>query len=83
METGEKLRKARKQALLTQGELADESGVASSTINRTECGKGVPHPHTLRRLAAALGIPARDLIADDPLSHDAATYVTRSLSPDS
>ncbi len=83
METGEKLRKARKQALLTQGELGSASGVASSTINRTECGKGVPHPHTLRRLAAALGIPPTDLVSDEPLSHDAATYVTRSLSPDS
>ncbi len=37
MTTGQKLRKARKQALLTQVELAELSGVAASTINRSEC----------------------------------------------
>ncbi len=85
METGEKLREARRLALLTQDELAKASGVGISTINRTECGKGLPRPHTLRRLAAALGIPARGLVSDEPLSQaePAATYVTRSLSPDS
>jgi transcriptional regulator with XRE-family HTH domain len=87
MTTGQKLRKARKQALLTQVELAELSGVAASTINRSECGKGEPHPHTLRLLARALGVPPKELLADEdheePLARDAATYVTRSLSPDS
>jgi transcriptional regulator with XRE-family HTH domain len=86
MTTGQKLRKARKQALLTQVELAELSGVAASTINRSECGKGEPHPHTLRLLASALGVRAVDLVADEePLARaePATTYVTRSLSPDS
>ncbi len=84
METGEKLRKARRQALLTQGELAALAGVGITTIVRVERGQVEAHPHTLRQLAAALDVRAVALVADEePLTRDAATYVTRSLSPDS
>jgi transcriptional regulator with XRE-family HTH domain len=84
MEIGKRVRKARKQALLTQGELAALAGVGITTIVRVERGQVDPHPHTVKLLARALGVPPSALVADEePLARGAATYVTRSLSPDS
>jgi transcriptional regulator with XRE-family HTH domain len=86
MKAGAKVRKARKQALLTQAELAALAGVGITTIVRVERGQVEAHPHTLRLLARALDVRAVALVADDePLARaePAATYVTRSLSPDS
>ncbi len=84
MEIGKRVRKARKQALLTQGELAALAGVGITTIVRVERGQVDPHPHTVKLLARALGAPPSALVADEePLTRDAGTFVTRSLSPDS
>jgi transcriptional regulator with XRE-family HTH domain len=63
--TAEKLRTARLEAGLSQTELADASGVAQSTIATIESGKHPkPHPKTLRKLAGALGVEVRDLLAN-------------------
>jgi transcriptional regulator with XRE-family HTH domain len=61
----DKLRHARRRAALTQGELADKSGVGITTITRIESGHITePRVSTLRRLANALDIEPRDLLDD-------------------
>ena len=59
------LKNARRRSALTQGELAERSGVGITTITRIESGH-IPEPRvsTLRKLADALGIEPRDLLDD-------------------
>jgi len=63
---GERLREARRQAMLSQEELARESGVGVATIIRIERDqlKREPHFSTLRKLAQTLSIDATDLLDD-------------------
>ena len=63
--TGEKLKRFRRGEGLTQAELAAASGVAQSTIAQIETeSRKDPHPRTLKRLAEALDLQARDLLPD-------------------
>jgi transcriptional regulator with XRE-family HTH domain len=63
--TAEKLHRRRLEAGMSQTELADASAVAQSTIAGIEGGKHpTPHPRTLRKLAAALGVQVKDLLDD-------------------
>ena len=65
VDTGEKLKRERRAGGLTQVELAGRSGVAQSTIAQIEGGvRENPHPRTLKKLAEALGLEARDLLPD-------------------
>jgi transcriptional regulator with XRE-family HTH domain len=62
---GDKLREARRREALTQGELAEKSGVGITTIVRLERGQIIePRVSTLRKLAGALGLEPRDLLED-------------------
>jgi transcriptional regulator with XRE-family HTH domain len=63
---GERLREARRGALLTQEELAEASGVGVATIIRIERGqlRTEPHLSTLRKLARALDVEPRELHPD-------------------
>ncbi|HEX8966663.1 MAG TPA: HAD-IA family hydrolase, partial [Chloroflexota bacterium] len=56
------LRDVRRTQGLTQRALADQAGVSRTTVVNLEAGRIRPRPSTLRRLAYALGLPARDLI---------------------
>ncbi len=61
----EKLRTERRRAALTQEELAKKAGIGVATIARIEGGEiAEPRVSTLRKLAKALGIEARDLLED-------------------
>lgn len=61
----EKLKDARRRAVLTQEGLADKSGVGVATIIRIERGQiEEPRVSTLRKLAEALEIDARELMGD-------------------
>jgi len=61
----EKLKEERRRAALTQGELAERAGVGINTIVRIETGEiNEPRVSTLRKLANALGVEARDLLDD-------------------
>lgn len=61
---GERLKRARKLAALTQRELASRSGVSLSLIRKLEQGeRNDTRLETVRRLAAPLGIPTTDLSA--------------------
>jgi transcriptional regulator with XRE-family HTH domain len=63
---GERLREARRRAMLTQEELAEASGVGVATIIRIERDKVRTEPHfrTLRKLARALDIEPSELHPD-------------------
>ena len=63
---GERLREARRRAMLTQEELAEESGVGVATIIRIERGQLRTEPHfgTLRKLASVLDINPHELLED-------------------
>ena len=58
------LRVRRLQAALTQEDLADKSGVSRLTIVRLERG-GKANPHTMGKLADALGCTPADLMSED------------------
>lgn len=61
------LRAARELRYLTQGELAERSGVSRITISRLEVGSQSAHPSTARRLARALACNVSGLTGDAPL----------------
>lgn len=54
----------RRDAMLSQRELAEKAGVSPATIVRIEAGKDV-HPKTVRKLAEALGVRPRELLEPD------------------
>jgi transcriptional regulator with XRE-family HTH domain len=59
---GGKLREARLDRGLSQDELHQMTGVSRDTISRLETGdRPNPHPRTLRKLAAALGVTVADI----------------------
>jgi len=58
-----RLREARNLAFLTQRELAEKAGMTQATIARLETGQTKARPTTTRRLAQALGIEPKELIA--------------------
>ena len=61
----ERLREERRRAALTQGELAQKSGVGITTIVRIERGDITePRVSTLRKLAHALDLEPRNLLDD-------------------
>jgi transcriptional regulator with XRE-family HTH domain len=59
---GQNLKEAREQALMTQRELSEASGVGHDQISRIETDKVDPRFSTIKRLAAALGIDPRELV---------------------
>ena len=65
MEFGERLYKARKNAGMTQQELADEVGVTDRAIGNWESGHNAPTSFNVCMLAKALGVSAGWLIAGE------------------
>lgn len=55
------IRHLRKRHAMTQEELAKRCGVGVSTIIRAEQGAVEPHPTTVRKVAAALGVSPQEL----------------------
>ena len=55
------LREWRAERLLTIRDLARRADVAPSTVYLTEAGKTTPRPAVMRRIAAALGVEARQV----------------------
>ena len=58
------LRQLRRQAILTQEQLAHKSGVARDTISKLETGQRRAYPKTIQRLAASLDVEPRELIQE-------------------
>ena len=65
MKIGTQVKKAREQALLTQEELAERAGIGTATLNRIEKDRVEPHFRTIRKIAKALGIDAKELIPEE------------------
>jgi transcriptional regulator with XRE-family HTH domain len=61
---GERLRRIRKERLLTQVELSRMTGVAQDSISSLETGKREAHPGTIRKLAKALGVEPIELLKE-------------------
>lgn len=60
---GEQLRLWRMRRTLTQGQLAEKSGIGINTIVRIERNQTDPRPQTIGKLAEALGIDPSELIS--------------------
>ena len=60
----ERLRRIRKERLLTQVELSKMTGVAQDSISSLETGKREAHPGTIKKLAEALGVEPRKLLKE-------------------
>lgn len=58
---GDRIRRAREYANLTQEALAHEAELGRSTVQRIESGDGIKYVHLLR-IARALGVPLADLV---------------------
>ena len=59
------LRDIRIKKQLTQSELANNSGIAQSTIHYLESGKQSPTERTLKKLATALDVDIMELIQSE------------------
>lgn len=72
---GERLKAARRRAVLSQAELAARAGVPRLTVARWETGKlqRDPHARTVRKVAAALGVDAGWLLTGEGRMDPAAT----------
>jgi predicted ATPase/DNA-binding XRE family transcriptional regulator len=75
---GERLRRLRETAGLTQEELASRAGLTAKAVSALERGERKrPYPHTVRSLADALGLPEeeRALLAESVTRRDDDTPV--------
>ncbi len=63
-EVGEKIRRLRRERLMTQAQLGKQSGVATSTIARIELGEVEPQFGTLKKIATGLGVEPVELVRD-------------------
>ena len=63
---GERIRKLRKKARLTQEQLAEAVDVHLNTVSRWENGELIPKTLKLKAIAAALGVTEADLLNDSP-----------------
>ena len=66
MINGTRIRQARELNRLTQAELAEEIGVAQTTIGHIEAGRFQPSPDVVKALALRLGVPEPFFERSDP-----------------
>jgi transcriptional regulator with XRE-family HTH domain len=60
-----KLRRLRREAALSQQELAERAGTTQETISRLERGHHAARGRTLRKLAEALGVKPKELMREE------------------
>ena len=61
----DKVKRLRKERVLTIRELADEAGVSKTTISNIENGQSEAYPSTIRKLARALDVRPSELVRQD------------------
>ncbi len=69
MTIGEKIREARKQAGLTQEQLAEKLSVSRPAVAKWETDKGIPDVENLKALAALLNVSVDYLLDDGDAQH--------------
>lgn len=69
-EIADRLLKARKQARLTQAELARKVGVTVQCISSYEIGRTMPNAERVSQLASALGVKADAIVPTAPVAYD-------------
>lgn len=74
MVSGEILKQARKNANLTQGQLADIIGVKAAEISQYESNKRTPRWATFNKLLDALNITADEVLGREITVHDGEDY---------
>ena len=73
METGKKIRIARRAAKMTQAELAAKCGMCHSYISAYERSCRIPTLSTISRIAKALNVSPMSLLPDSFLEADKKT----------
>jgi DNA-binding XRE family transcriptional regulator len=63
---GTRIIQIRNQRNLTQDQVSQRSGIASSYLSRVENRRLEPRPKTLRRIADALGVPVSEFFQEGP-----------------
>jgi transcriptional regulator with XRE-family HTH domain len=66
MSIGTRIIQVRTEKSMSQRELSQRSGIASSYLSRIENRRLEPRPKTLRRIAAALEVPLSELFREGP-----------------
>ena len=74
---GERLKKLRKKAGLTQEELSETLGISYMTVRRWESERSIPRIDEIRRIAQALNVPESDLLNDPPPQPDGWVLTVR------
>lgn len=64
MSIGTRIIQIRNQKGMSQRQLSQRSGIASSYLSRVENRRLEPRPKTLRRIAGALGVPVSELFEE-------------------
>ena len=62
---GERLRRLRKDRLLTQQELSRMTGISQDGISHLETEKRGAQPSTMKKLAEALGVEPQELMKEE------------------
>jgi transcriptional regulator with XRE-family HTH domain len=66
MSIGTRIIQLRNQQGLTQQQISDRTGLAASYLSRIENRHLEPRPHTLSKIALALGVPISEIFQERP-----------------
>ena len=78
MSIGTRLLQLRNQKGMSQRQLSQRCGLASSYLSRIENRRLEPRPRTLHRIAAALGVPISELFEERPGGEKQPCAITAS-----
>ena len=79
MEIGEKIRKLRTDAGMTQDELADKLLVTRTAVSKWETGRGWPGVDSLKLIADEFGVTIDSLVSDEDVQSKRETEDRQSL----
>lgn len=79
MSFSDRLKKARKNAKMTQAKVAEKMGVTPAMIAQYETGKRNPKFETVKKIAAALEIDVYDLLIDGDMTPHEAMSILRAV----
>jgi transcriptional regulator with XRE-family HTH domain len=76
---GRKIKSARNQLGMTQGQLAEALGIENVTMSRIETGSQLPSLERLQHLAETLHVPLQALLAEGEEGSETSKVVTELL----